>query len=494
MGLFGEDGRLRKLKGSVLFAPDFPKRARFTHAQWIALDADAQRASHEPSLVAIRRVKRYQELAGLVSELGRAKVAEAVPVLAMLWSDCALQPVRTAAGHALRHIGTAEAREALVALIEDADHLSVFMGVRALFDADPATAFERCAAYFDPDRIAQPGGVVIPAEILRTFAPSSLVSKQGAMVPQWTEPRAPQWLRDDPRWLRLCVDLRRDSALGDVARDVLRHADPQQVTAAIAAAQLREKPQTIRATSRAAGDLVSRYRAGEHEAVWIQLRSCEAIDGDLRDEANAVAIETMKRVASCADLLAERLDALGWKPLYLSMRTAPAPDDRQVFRRIEEFAGAPLPPSLHAFWEVVGGINFIWNYELDEDHPDLCAQLEIEDLDPLCVDPAGSVGWQFDEWEDQRKGVDPELWDPLELSLSPDFLHKANISGGPPYGIELPFLGADPIFANEAHGLPFVDYLRLSIRWGGFPGLSAFAENPEVIRFVEAMTKDVEPF
>src|SRR4051812_29312781 len=34
---------LRKLEDSALFAPDFPKRPRFTHAQWAASGEDAQR-------------------------------------------------------------------------------------------------------------------------------------------------------------------------------------------------------------------------------------------------------------------------------------------------------------------------------------------------------------------------------------------------------------------------------------------------------------------
>jgi len=43
---------------------------------------------------------------------------------------------------------------------------------------------------------------------------------------------------------------------------------------------------------------------------------------------------------------------------------------------------------------------------------------------------------------------------PIQLGPGAGFLHKANISGGGPYGIELPFLGADPDFVNEAHELP----------------------------------------
>ena len=79
------------------------------------------------------------------------------------------------------------------------------------------------------------------------------------------------------------------------------------------------------------------------------------------EEACAVAKETMRRVAKGADLLSKRLSILGWQPLYAELRTIPRSDDQKVMRRIEKMTGAPLPMSIRAFWEVVGGVNFIWD-------------------------------------------------------------------------------------------------------------------------------------
>ncbi len=59
-------------------------------------------------------------------------------------------------------------------------------------------------------------------------------------------------------------------------------------------------------------------------------------------------------------------------------------------RRIEETTGAPLPVSLRAFWEVVGGINFVWDYERG-DAPDLGVDLPMDDMDPLSVDAPEEV-------------------------------------------------------------------------------------------------------
>jgi hypothetical protein len=488
------DRLLGTLKNSVLFSADFPTRRRVSHAEWAGLDEEEHARFHEPGLIAIRRLKNFWELADAVNQLGMAQHTAAVPLLAKLWASCALAPVRSAAGHALRAIGTQEARQSLLDLIEDSDYLSVYLAVAAVFDQDPAQAFDRLAHYFEPGRVAQPGGAVIPNAVLVKFAPGVIAAgRNGELTPQWTDPGAPSWLRQDLRWIRLCVALRHDKQLGHTARKALRYADPDLVGPALEEARTREGPRVVRPATKAAGDLLARYLRGEHGPVWNDLRSHEALGGDLLEEARAVAKETMSRVARGADVLAQRIASLGWVPLYGELRTRPRAEDREVMRRIELITGALLPASLRAFWEVVVGINFIWDYERG-DAPDLGVDLPMEEMDPLCVDSSGEATRLFEEWEEQRSGIDPELADPFNLGLAPDYLHKANISGGGPYGIELPFLGADPVFANEAHELPFVDYLRLCFRWAGFPRLERHADRLDVREFLRVMTRQLEPF
>ena len=53
------------------------------------------------------------------------------------------------------------------------------------------------------------------------------------------------------------------------------------------------------------------------------------------------------------------------------------------------------------------------------------------------------------------------------------------MSGGDPYGVDLPNPAADFVLLNERHGLYFVPYLRLAIlKWGGFPGLDGSTTHP----------------
>lgn len=242
-------------------------------------------------------------------------------------------------------------------------------------------------------------------------------------------------------------------------------------------------------------DLLSRYKQGLHEEVWIELRAYESVSGDLLEEAQSVANETMKRVARNADRLAERLASRGWKPLFGSLRTLPQSEDMEVIKRIEEITGEMFPISIRAFWEIVGGINFIWNFDDDfgEDTAGIGSDLVMDD--PICILSPQQVAEGIEEWVYRRERVQPELWEPVSLYLAPDYLHKAGISGGDAYAINLPFKGVDPIFANEEHNLPFVDYLRLCFKYAGFPRLERYPDRTSETReFLNEMTKDLEPF
>ena len=73
-----------------------------------------------------------------------------------------------------------------------------------------------------------------------------------------------------------------------------------------------------------------------------------------------------------------------------------------------------------------------------------------------------------------------------------DEFHKDNISGGDPYGLELPNPAADFMFMYEPHEVLFVPYLRLAIlQWDGFPGLEGKGIRSEPL---SALTADLESF
>jgi hypothetical protein len=220
---------------------------------------------------------------------------------------------------------------------------------------------------------------------------------------------------------------------------------------------------------------LDRYLAGEHEQVWKDLRTLgeKALSDDHAADALAVAYETMHRVDRNVRTIAGRLETLGYRFVYpgsgggfFGLRkpkahlphVPPPADVRATIAEVETVAGGPIPLSLRAFFEVVGEVNF------NGDHPSLAPKDSQFPPDPLMVcgaDDALAMLESFDSDED----------DPLLLEFAPDALHKANISGGAPYSIELPNPAVDAQVQDEPHDVNFVEYLRLAILgWGGFPG------------------------
>ncbi len=233
-------------------------------------------------------------------------------------------------------------------------------------------------------------------------------------------------------------------------------------------------------------NFLERYKSGEYEAVWSELQAlgADVLQESILGSARAVALETMGRVRSNCGILVSRLRSMNYKlgiypdgsegyysegPLVEPSKTL-----QQDLHRLQAKYG-PIPLSLEAFWQVVGSIDLVgmgpaWPGQLD----------------PLVVNPPIGALIDLEDMEEEN----PE--GPLQGGLSPDDLHKDNISGGSPYAVGLPCASADFLLLNERHELLFVPYLRLSIlRWGGFPGLDGrHIDFPPL----KALTENLIPF
>ena len=207
-----------------------------------------------------------------------------------------------------------------------------------------------------------------------------------------------------------------------------------------------------------------RYVAGEHQAVWKELVEIgNDVRGDaLAADALAVAYETMERVHENVRLLVERLGALGYR---FSSNPPHQPPDKKTWKQLQQLERlvGPLPLSLRAFYDVVGGVNLVGR------HPNLIPRNSWWTRkrsasippDPLVVYGVGDALQEAESMDDEERE---------EITIAPDDLHKENVSGGDAYAIAIPDARADAILLNERHDLLFVDYLRLCCNFGGFPG------------------------
>ena len=239
--------------------------------------------------------------------------------------------------------------------------------------------------------------------------------------------------------------------------------------------------------SHASGELplLQRYLSGDYQQVWGDLMKLG--DGVRRDphaaDALAVAYETMERVSANVRTVHARLQELRYR--FRAPKEAHEPPPREAAKLLQRLQKneRTLPLSLRAFYEVVGAVNFMgrkshWPWtmvKLTTSQPEDSLVL----ADPLVVFPFEEA---FGELDEDDHGF---------ISIAPDDLHKADISGGDPYEIAVPDLRADGELLNERHELLFVEYLRLCFRFGGFPGFDGADERPAVI---DSLSADLQPF
>lgn len=233
-------------------------------------------------------------------------------------------------------------------------------------------------------------------------------------------------------------------------------------------------------------DLLARYHDGDHERVWHELRQMGAAVRQPEHHPIALAVvrEAMERARQNVVTLIERLRAQGYvfgDPHEMERAREPlSPPDEHTPEFVEwlERRFGPIPMTARAWIETVGDVNLLGV------HP---AWSKEHVVDPLVVEfEYKSWSWAASDslaarhnFENERESYEFNLSDgggelagQFALPVAPDALHKANFSGGAPYGVLVPDGSADGTFRfDDGLLLPFVEYLRLTFRSGGFPGL-----------------------
>jgi len=241
---------------------------------------------------------------------------------------------------------------------------------------------------------------------------------------------------------------------------------------------------------------LERYEQGDHTAVWNDLHALgdQIRQPPLSADALAVAQATMQRVRHNLERLIPRLQP-------------PAPATQAQLAELESLAG-PLPLSLRAFYEVVGSVNLVGRFPPgtfgpaeEEGRRQRAVQPSLEapfnpafayELDPLFVYSLELTLVFFRDWRDRRarRGL-PIL--PYRLPIGPDSFFKYAMSGGGGlYGVEVPCAAADAPLLLEWHQTTLVDYLRIALQWGGFPGL-ARRQPPILPPMLQALRGDLLP-
>lgn len=215
------------------------------------------------------------------------------------------------------------------------------------------------------------------------------------------------------------------------------------------------------------------------------------------DATAAVSLDelviVMGRVRRNAELLAQRLAALGWKPLTGSMVGKPRAPSFREMAEVERIGAGSLPLALRVFWEIVGSLDFVWDYQSSATPPDLFGGVSLLTLDPLYLEGPEMLSPALVEWREMIAAGDMAPTGPFCLELSPDDFHKANVSGGPAYGVALPTHDADPMFGGIGFSMRLTEYLQFAFRWGGFPGLAKAPATDRLVARLGELTRGFEP-
>ncbi|MEQ1799007.1 MAG: hypothetical protein ABL872_13725, partial [Lacibacter sp.] len=122
-----------------------------------------------------------------------------------------------------------------------------------------------------------------------------------------------------------------------------------------------------------------------------------------------------------------------------------------------------LPLSLKMFYRIVGGCNFGWDYDTNENYIwQFADPIQITSLDDMVAEMNDDNHLSY-----LKESYDEDGF--VALDLSADYLHKDNTSGGPAYSLKLtenPSIDSE--FLNEEHNTTFINYLRISFDNCGF--------------------------
>lgn len=504
--------KLERLQEHPVLTRSLPGRGPHTYRE-VAELGTAEARRREASRASFELVPECAQAIEIIRSLGLERAEAAVPILATLFMTSPLSGVRTASGHALLSIDSDGARRVLASALEldDDTGLATFFAVRAMIRVHGARVYDLLGPHLADDAIRAPGGERLAQRILRVFGPSALVfqsDRKGAsrlwrwlsaklrlrsrpkFRAEWYE-RAELVVRADERWIRRALELRRVRAFESYARPVLGAVSVRKLDAAMTRWPDPPRSHVLYAGSR---DFASRYGAGDHEGVWHDLRALGPIEHqDLREEVTAVAALTMKRVRANVDRITERLRAAGYPFDHLRPAwSAPSPDTERAIARIEDAAKSPCPIVLRAFWTIVGAVN--WQHADGDGFAPSWTGLPLAERDPLVIYGPRDAWECAREWLDELENAHPEVVGPLDLWLAPDYLHKANISGGSPYSIRWTSDVADPSFDAERHETTFIEYLRICFRNGGFSRVALPEADDRTRAFCEGLARDLEPF
>ena len=238
--------------------------------------------------------------------------------------------------------------------------------------------------------------------------------------------------------------------------------------------------------------LLGRYLQGDFVRVYEEISEMgsDAFEKKNLIEIRAVLTETMNRVAHNLGVIYTALREINYcfneSPRHDFQHPLLKPRWTTQFgiKKLEKTVASSgyVPLSMKMFFSIVGSCNFAWDYDSNPDIP-------WEGADPIQITPV------IDLLDEAKELETDDYGDPVGLPLSADYYHKDNISGGPPYSIELTINPqVDSRFLNEEHDTTFINYLRIAMENCGFSRAYAVEGLPDFVEYCKRVKPLLKPF
>jgi len=218
--------------------------------------------------------------------------------------------------------------------------------------------------------------------------------------------------------------------------------------------------------------LYQRYIDGQEQEVYDELIELgdKIFEEKYRLEVETILIEMFQRVRYNLEIIHDELENIGYlfktkyefsfeKPLH-----RPLPNTQQLLEKLENKTSVfgHIPLSLKYFYALVGGVNFCWDYKVNDNIKWLGADpIQVTSIDDLYED----VSYDYESW---KEGMNDYFEDPeyqcAFLDISADHFHKDGISGGGAYAVKLTKnKSLDSELLHESNETTFINYLRTEV-------------------------------
>lgn len=274
---------------------------------------------------------------------------------------------------------------------------------------------------------------------------------------------------------------------------------------------------------------MDRYRGGEREAVWDEIRAMEREAAEASDEVRAIATATMERAARNITTIISRLHDLGYRwgaPATENRdrrnRLAMWESDPELARRFKIAREAPdldeyrynwippadsiistidavadvvpggLPLALRALYRHVGRVDLSGSLPSWDpatfmfEGPEPWPEFGVVSAPLVLYDPDITLGY-VPHGESRIAPVYMADDGSYSVYLGADATHGAGYSGGC-HTVVLPQATVDPTVSGveDRSDLTLVEFLRWTFDWGGFPGFESSPSAPPELDILRA--------